>query len=354
MQIFVASAMFMLYAVSVVVESLRSTERRLQETVSVHELVTQNSRDIILLADMEGVPHYISPAVHSVTGWKPEETLHRGFAESIHPDDLPKVEEMIHRLRNGATSGVIEYRALRRSGGYVWVEGILHAVEDSRGQGRSRILEIVRDITERKRAEERLQSAYRAMEAMAVVDALTGVANRRRFDECLATEWRRGLRDCRPLALVLLDVDQFKSFNDTYGHVRGDSCLKQIAEAALDVITRPGDLVARYGGEEFAIILPNTEEHGAVMIATEICSALRSRNLKHAGSPHGIVTMSAGCASTVPHFGQRASDLVDLADRAMYAAKRSGRNRVCSHQEALQADPANSAIADPDSVIIKG
>lgn len=337
MQVFVASAMFVLYTVSVVLENLRSTERKLREIVGVHELVTQNSRDVILLADLDGVPHYISPAVYGMTGWKPEEALHRGFAETVHPEDLPKIQTMIERLRSEAKSGAIQYRAARRKGGYIWVEGNLHAVEDAHSKGHSGILGIVRDISERKRSEEKLQSAYRAMEAMAVVDALTGVANRRRFDEALSVEWRRGLRDRRPLGLVLLDVDMFKSYNDTYGHVRGDSCLKQVAESALDAVTRPGDLVARYGGEEFAIILPNTDEQGAITIGAEVCSALRSRMVPHDGSPYKIVTVSVGCASLVPEFGHRAPELIEMADQALYMAKRSGRNRVYGNHEALEA-----------------
>lgn len=336
-QIFVASAMFMIYAVSVVVESLRSAELRLQETASVHNLVTKNSRDIIVLSDWEGLPRFISPAIALVTGWSQEESMVRGFADVVHHDDLPKVLEMVGTLRDGARSGVIEFRLGKRNGGYVWVEGSLHAVDDEEGPSHPGILQIVRDISERKRAEEKLQSAYRAMEAMAVVDGLTGVANRRRFDEVITTEWRRGLRESKPLSLILIDVDKFKLYNDTYGHVRGDSCLKQIAESALDVVTRPGDVVARYGGEEFAIVLPNTDHEGSLKVANDVCEALRSRKLKHVESPHGIVTISAGCATMIPHFGQRASDLVELADKALYVAKGTGRNKACGNKDRLES-----------------
>ena len=117
-----------------------------------------------------------------------------------------------------------------------------------------------------------------------MTDALTGLANRRRFDQYLATEWRRSMRDRQPLSLLMLDVDEFKIYNDTYGHQRGDSCLKQIAEACMDVVSRPGDLVARFGGEEFVVVLPNTQNEGALLIAGEICEALRSRRLPHSGN----------------------------------------------------------------------
>ena len=333
LQFLVGSAMFMLYSLSVVVENLRSTRRRLQEIVSLHELVTRNSRDVIMIVDFDGVPRYISPAVFTLTGWHPRETMERGFAEVAHPDDLSKVKTAAEKLRHGAESGMVEFRTARRSGGYVWVEASLRMISDRGRSGLSGILLIARDISERKRTEEALQHAYREVEKLAVVDQLTGLANRRRFDECLTNEWRRGLRDRTPLSMILIDVDLFKLYNDTYGHLRGDSCLRQIAESAMDVITRPGDLVARFGGEEFAIILPNTDKQGAALIAKEICAALHHRSLAHESSPFGVVTISAGCATIVPQLGTRGSDLIEIADATMYQAKRQGRNRVCSALE---------------------
>jgi diguanylate cyclase (GGDEF)-like protein len=130
--------------------------------------------------------------------------------------------------------------------------------------------------------------------------------------------------------MLLIDVDLFKSYNDTYGHVRGDSCLKQISEAALDVVSRPGDLVARFGGEEFAVILPNTDGEGTIGIAHEICKALRNRKLPHSSNSSGILTLSVGCATIVPSFGLHSVNLIEFADEALYSAKRNGRNQVCS------------------------
>lgn len=335
LQIFVVSGTVMLYSVSVVMESRRTAEKRLKETAELHRLVTENSRDIIVLANLRGIPRYISEAVYPLTGWKPEETMQRGFAEVVHPEDLAAVEELATKLRNGADAGTIEYRVNRRRGGSIWVEGNFRAVHDPSTGLRTGILQVVRDITERKHTEEELQAAYRALEGIAAVDALTGVANRRRFDETLAREWRRGLREQQPLSIVLLDVDLFKLYNDTYGHVRGDSCLRQIAESALEVVTRPGDLVSRYGGEEFAIVLPGTEAPGAERLAGEVCQTLRDRKLAHSASPFGIVTVSAGHATAIPQFGQTPSDLVDMADRALYEAKRKGRNLVCGHRAAV-------------------
>jgi len=202
----------------------------------------------------------------------------------------------------------------------------LHA-EDGRYLGR---VWFFRDVSERMRAEQELKRAYDEVEKLAVVDALTGLANRRRFDEYLAAEWRRGIRERQPLSMVLVDVDLFKPYNDTYGHVQGDVCLKKLAETAMEVVTRAGDLVARFGGEEFAIVMPNTDETGALSIAQQLSNAVSRSRINHEGSPYGVVTISSGCATVVPQLGLNSCHLIELADSAMYLAKRQGRNRVCT------------------------
>jgi diguanylate cyclase (GGDEF)-like protein len=195
-----------------------------------------------------------------------------------------------------------------------------------------------RDISERKQAENKLQEAYKKVEALAATDSLTGLANRRRFDHILSTEWRRSLRDQSPLSLLMIDADWFKSYNDSYGHPKGDSCLKQVAEVARNMAVRPGDLVARFGGEEFAIILPNTGSDGALQLGLEICQAMREVRIPHNGTSSGIVTVSVGCATVIPELGRLAVELVELADKALYTAKRLGRDRVCDGS-AIEDDP---------------
>jgi diguanylate cyclase (GGDEF)-like protein len=130
--------------------------------------------------------------------------------------------------------------------------------------------------------------------------------------------------------LLLIDADHFKLYNDSYGHVRGDSCLRRIAESAQQVVSRPGDLVARYGGEEFAVLLPGTANEGAMKIAFDICEALRALSLPHGSNGAGIVTVSVGCATIVPELGQPEQMLIETADLALYNAKRGGRNQVCN------------------------
>jgi diguanylate cyclase (GGDEF)-like protein/PAS domain S-box-containing protein len=335
LQIFVASAIFMLYAVSILLENQQRTERRLHEMASLHALVTENSRDVILLADFSGRPYYISSAILSLTGRQPHEALRYGFSDDVHPEDLPAVEALVGNLRHGAESARIEYRIRKRSGEYIWVEGAFRVLSD-RGAGLpSGILVILRDIAERKIAEELLLGAYQKVERLAVIDALTGLANRRRFDESLAAEWNRALRDRTPLSLLMVDVDHFKLYNDAYGHLRGDRCLKQIAEAALNVVSRPGDLVARYGGEEFAILLPNTGHEGAAQVASDVCAALRCREIPHRGNAWGTVTVSTGCATMIPQLDEKPTALIEIADRALYTAKLNGRNQVVSAQDVV-------------------
>jgi len=184
------------------------------------------------------------------------------------------------------------------------------------------------DITERKRLEDSLKVANDQLEQLVTFDGLTHIANRRKFDDYLMHEWQRLERSQAVLSLILFDVDFFKHYNDCYGHQAGDACLIQIAQAAQDVVNRPADLVARYGGEEFAVILPNTDQQGALVVAENIQHAIRALAIPHERSQVGaIVSISLGIASTVPTPDTLPDILITLADRALYTAKQQGRDR---------------------------
>ena len=164
---------------------------------------------------------------------------------------------------------------------------------------------------------------------LAFTDGLTGIANRRAYDEALSREWDRASRDGTALALVLFDVDFFKRYNDTYGHIAGDTCLRSVAEAAQSCVRRPSDLFARYGGEEFVALLPRTDAAAAFAIAEAMCDAVRELHIEHSASSLGIVSISAGVASTAAKpFAEPA--LPHAADEALYLAKEGGRNRVAA------------------------
>ncbi|MEO8120883.1 MAG: diguanylate cyclase [Rhodoferax sp.] len=173
-----------------------------------------------------------------------------------------------------------------------------------------------------------LEDANNKLEALSNTDGLTGIANRRYFDRLLAQEWNRAQRAGTPLALVMLDVDLFKHFNDHYGHVAGDSCLKALARALVKAGRRSSDLVARYGGEEFVVLLPDMNGLEALEAAHHMQHEVCSLALPHAQAIPGIVTFSLGVASLVPSSQHSPEDLVRLADSALYRAKAAGRNCV--------------------------
>lgn len=177
---------------------------------------------------------------------------------------------------------------------------------------------------------EKLQQANQELKRLAMMDGLTRIANRRCFDEQLAYEWTRLTRDQAPLGLIFCDIDYFKYFNDTYGHLIGDVCLQQVAEALAQSGQRASDLVARYGGEEFAIILPNTDAPGALQVAEKIRQIIFDLNIPHCSSQVcEQLTVSLGVATMIPSVNDAYEVLVLAADRALYQAKQSGRNRVC-------------------------
>jgi diguanylate cyclase (GGDEF)-like protein len=172
-----------------------------------------------------------------------------------------------------------------------------------------------------------LKAANDKLQRLADIDGLTQVANRRRFDEFLNQEWHRLKREQTPLSLILCDVDYFKLYNDRYGHLAGDKCLKQIAQALEKTVKRPADLVARYGGEEFAVILPNTELSGAVQVAEMIRSAIKKLKIVHQSSPiDSYVTVSMGISTQIPLKTIAPQSLLASADSALYEAKNQGRN----------------------------
>ncbi len=179
-----------------------------------------------------------------------------------------------------------------------------------------------------------LRKANNTLSQMAESDGLTGAPNRRFFDKMLQREWRRAARNTKPLTLLMIDIDHFKLYNDNYGHLEGDKCLKQISQAMNEVLFRPGDFLARYGGEEFAVVLPETDIDGAVHIAEELADSIASLALPHAYSPVSTyVTISIGIAAVIPAKNKEPENLINLADQALYQAKNQGRNKWCISEQ---------------------
>ncbi len=197
---------------------------------------------------------------------------------------------------------------------------------------------------ERRRMAEELLSTNARLTLLAALDGLTGIANRRSFDERFAHEWSRAVRHRKPLALAMIDLDNFKQFNDLYGHVAGDRCLCAVAAALALQVQRPEDLVARFGGEEFALLLPHTSAEGALHVVERIRAAVLELGIEHAGNSWKRVTVSIGYSALTPTQSDGQSGLIQLADAALYQAKSRGRNRVESIAsiEGLQADNFNN------------
>ncbi len=242
-----------------------------------------------------------SPLTFVASGLPSNVTLRKYFENRVNNNGLT---EGFHRHSNGSL---------------IPVETNARLVELDSG---SYIVAIARDITERKRLEHKLRQ-------LSTEDSLTSVFNRRYFDDMLAQEWRRMLRVQQSLSLLMIDVDCFKHFNDTYGHVGGDACLRQIANEMNTQMRRAGDIIARYGGEEFVVILPQTDVETAEALADTLRKSIENLRVEHVGmESEDVVTVSIGVATLVPTASQTPLKLLTLADQALYAAKACGRNCV--------------------------
>lgn len=193
-------------------------------------------------------------------------------------------------------------------------------------------LRLKREIDRREKIQKELEAANDRLKQISLTDGLTGLANRRHFDQVLQQEWGRAVRNRTPLSLILADVDHFKRFNDTYGHQEGDSCLTVVAAALGECANRSSDLAARYGGEEFALILPDTDIAGARAVGECLLANVTARAIPHGASAVGpIVSVSAGVASLIPSADLSARALIAAADQALYQAKEAGRGRIMLH-----------------------
>ena len=188
-----------------------------------------------------------------------------------------------------------------------------------------RLVEMQRALVDVSR---QLNVANKELQRLSITDGLTGIANRRMFDEMLSREWRRCARMQKPLSLIMVDIDYFKQYNDNYGHQMGDACLKQVAEQVSRSASRPGDLATRYGGEEFALILGETDSNGAKWVANHIRQHVADLKLEHPASPSHFLSVSCGVSTVVPGDKLSLETLLKTADHALYMAKTQGRDQV--------------------------
>ena len=176
---------------------------------------------------------------------------------------------------------------------------------------------------------QKLQEANLVLQELSSIDGLTEISNRRKFDESLRNEWGSAIRYSKPISLIIFDIDFFKNYNDTYGHIAGDDCLKQVSKGLSNILKRSGDVFARYGGEEFAVILPDTDADGAIVVAKLIHAKVNSLKIVHSSSQISeFVTTSLGVATIIPDRNTSPEKLIEKADKALYQAKQEGRNRI--------------------------
>ncbi|WP_298883766.1 diguanylate cyclase [uncultured Bradyrhizobium sp.] len=336
-------ALVMLIAIigAVLVRQLQRGQRMaaaLIEKEAHFRLLAEGSSDMVTRIGLDERLRYVSPSSNRVVGWRPNQLIGTEALAGIHPEDRPHVQAIVDAMKRGdAEEARVTYRNVHRQKSEVWLESTMRVTrrEDGTVDG---VVAISRDITEQKQLETRL-------ETLAIEDSLTGLANRRRFDERLKEEWARAYRDRSSLGLLMIDVDHFKAYNDEYGHPAGDACLRVVAKTIAAEVQRIGDLAARYGGEEFAMLLPNTDAAGCARVGERIRIAIRDAGLVHATNPAGQgVTVSVGGAACRPAAERTAgtSSLVEAADRALYAAKDAGRDRLMMSGEVMNLLPRAS------------
>ena len=325
------------------IEPFVEAERRLKENEARYRLLAEHSSDMVLELDLDLRRLYVSPACREIFGFEPEELLGDSTGTSSHPDDAECVAEALQSMLSGRSERATAVsRRGHRDGRWIWAETRYRVVKDRQTGALTGMVATVRDISQRKAVEDRLAEAYRRLEEAARQDGLTNLANRRTFDDALAREYGRTRRDNRHLSLIMIDVDGFKPFNDRYGHPAGDECLRRVGKALAAVANRPGDLAARYGGEEFVVLLPDTDEFGAAVIAERIRHAVMRMAIRHEGSELRMITVSAGVATAGRHtLDGGPAALVQSADQALYRAKRAGRNIVVRASAPLAVEAAS-------------
>jgi diguanylate cyclase (GGDEF)-like protein/PAS domain S-box-containing protein len=308
--------------------------RRVQEAIVASEAsfrtLAENAGDVVARLGPDWVIRYISPSSKAVLRRAPEQLVGLNAFNGLEGSRRRTIEDAVARLVAGEAEAItLTYETFDGDGSPIWLETTFRAAWDAKTGQPDGVVTISRDVTERREHEERLA-------ILAATDGLTGLANRRAFDEGLKREVERARRAKSELSLVLFDLDRFKQYNDMYGHAAGDTALFAVAAAISEAAKRPGDMAARYGGEELAVLLPGTSLQGAALVADRARAAVQALGIDHAGNPPlQVATISCGVASLGPVQLASTQDksLLERADAALYRAKRLGRNTVCLDNE---------------------
>ncbi|MGF6774888.1 diguanylate cyclase (GGDEF)-like protein/PAS domain S-box-containing protein [Paraburkholderia sp. GAS334] len=304
---------------------LRDSERR-------YRTLAENSDDVVMQLSLNGTIKYVSPRAKLKLGYMPHELIGTGVVDLVHPGDRSAVERAIDTVQQEKSEAAIRYRTRRSDGTYIWVQSFLSAVLEIPEHAFDALAFTIRDINAKMLEDQRRDAMHLELERLAYVDGLSGLYNRRHFD----IELERCLSSHSPssqsatVVLLLVDIDNFKTYNDCHGHQAGDDCLRRVASAIALSVPSTG-VTARYGGEEFGIILAASGQSEAQVIAERVRTSVEALAIPHATSSGGIVTVSVGLAAAASGTGVSVRKLVAEADSALYQAKRLGRNQTASH-----------------------
>jgi diguanylate cyclase (GGDEF)-like protein/PAS domain S-box-containing protein len=272
---------------------------------------------------------YVGPQIERLLGWSPSSWISvEDWAQRMHADDRESVVNYCVAQSKAGIDHEADYRALTKDGGYVWIRDVVHVVRNEDG-GVDALVGFMFDISERKKTEEKLVRLQKELETLSFKDGLTGVANRRLFDSVLEAEWGSARRNSQPLSLIMFDIDYFKQYNDYYGHVQGDHCLKRAAQVLSSVATRPRDFFARFGGEEFVLLMPETGAESAEKVAERCRDVIFKERIPHEKSEVSqILTVSLGVGTVIPSQNEEPISFIETVDGRLYQAKQKGRNCV--------------------------
>ena len=300
-----------------------------QTDSDVYKTLLESTKAIPWRLDWQSMTFsYIGPQIETLLGWSQHSWVSvDDWVERMHPDDREYVVNFCVSQSRAGVDHEADYRALTVNGDYVWIRDVVHVIRKD-GEVEA-LIGFMFDISERKQTEEHLIRLQKQLEEYSYQDGLTGIANRRMFDTVLEREWASAQRSQLPLSLIILDIDFFKQYNDHFGHIKGDDCLRQVARTLALAANRPRDFIARIGGEEFVWLLPETDAASARQVARRCLHLICQQEIEH---PHSsvshLLTLSLGVGTRLVTAGSEALEFVEEFDKLLYQAKHNGRMRA--------------------------